>query len=540
MRQALRQVDAEPLQHSPAQAILDERSIRYLVLSDPPGLDDARQQILAMWSAADWELWYLDGRTAIYGRSGSAPLRLDPVAMAFAPAPSAKTAGPITPPPPSLRAAPRDDDWWAMLTSPPRRTPLATSEALLWSILGEIHQSRASQERALLADVAGRLATPRDPLGQLVFAVVGSTATARALAAADPLTSQDGLNAALPILALRAAREAIRENPQDPEAFAILAETYLALPTAPDTRQVVTLAALRSYAKRLPRGDSLRAQPHLANFPMLARLAQTHFQAGHFDLGVEAAEQALEHLEVRAPPTMPPEQVEQLRQGQREQLRQLKEELRRREDRYQLVRSTNEPGVSYRQADALGLTRKMVDSLQMSDEFFPPEGDPFMSMQRALRVQILTGDVEPAQQSFRDGYVSGPAPQPMRHLQVLASLASGDLDQTIEVFDTLRQNDNLMRPDEIVADLGMAAAPPLAWVALDRVWVSQKQIATNLDYLVRRGLVCIEAGRTIEARRSLLDALNTPTPGVEDARALARYYLRFLEQERQRATASRR
>ncbi len=210
---------------------------------------DAALERLATGSD-EWALVYLGGHTLIFGwqdkdHGGDSPyasLRLNLDQRAFRPASDAEALakGPARGP----EAAP----WWHSFRKSAPVSSFDRDEALVYNTLFELsHSSQAkrNQEQTRwtwwLSQTAGLVAAP---------ALFGGTATALAAGLRGELlltrpdrTSrlgpfvvhwfqahslrQDDSPPGLPLLAIRAARRAIRANPDDARAYFVLAEAYL-------------------------------------------------------------------------------------------------------------------------------------------------------------------------------------------------------------------------------------------------------------------------------------------------------------------------
>ncbi|MBX9622830.1 MAG: hypothetical protein K2X82_03360, partial [Gemmataceae bacterium] len=152
-------------------------------------------------------------------------------------------AGPVDPPPPPRTAA--DDFVGAARPAPP-----AAEEALGWlrykQVLAKQYEDRVAVGQLLLA---------QGPAGaggaahQLAFQVVGGAGGLPQL----PVPADGGF-LATPVLAVRAARRAIADNPAHPDGYyalaVALADPYL--PLTPSERGVGRITAYRQCLERMP------------------------------------------------------------------------------------------------------------------------------------------------------------------------------------------------------------------------------------------------------------------------------------------------
>lgn len=221
----------------------------------------AKVAALRMWVNPDrWAAWYLDGRTAVSGwRPGPAAtpptfdrLRVDPVGLVFGPGADRLPAGPIEPVPP-----PRS--WEDDFTRPARPASPAADEALAWleykQVLVETRHVPAVQAVAEVLQLtyatlpAPAVANLTQYQAEAFFAYRTSGASADA----------DGQLAAIPVLAVRAARRAVAENPAHPDGYAALARALADrnLPVSESERAVGVVTALRQCLSRLPPPEAI-------------------------------------------------------------------------------------------------------------------------------------------------------------------------------------------------------------------------------------------------------------------------------------------
>ncbi len=239
----------------------------------------------------EWSVWYLDGRTTVFGwRPAGAPakptfagLRVDPGALAFGPdvrrVPDPVLTQPLTP-----------LGWEEPFVRPARAAPTGGAEALAWGRYKDALIFRQQVRVGLLRQTFfGFPATPAYSLPSLALWAadgrgLGPTRLPskaqedRALetvpliwffegrgalrfAPQHPEAEDDGaaLRAA-PILALRAARRAIAENPDHPDPYFALALALKDpdLPLSESERVLGAVTAYRQCLSRLPSPDRYR------------------------------------------------------------------------------------------------------------------------------------------------------------------------------------------------------------------------------------------------------------------------------------------
>ena len=199
------------------------------------------------WTQADqWTMLYSDGRTSIFGwndpaaPAGAPSFRSEGVdfpAQAFGPrVPPEDKAPEQAPPPPRPRPV-----WEAFLQPPPAR-PLALDEANLYRVYFEYTVQRWEYQTRLGSGAARSAAAVRMLLtwtaaasagGSVAGSSVGPLGVVSALPHVEDQAQFAGItkeanqpsDAAL-LLAVRAARRALAENPDDAEAYRTLGEVY--------------------------------------------------------------------------------------------------------------------------------------------------------------------------------------------------------------------------------------------------------------------------------------------------------------------------
>jgi tetratricopeptide (TPR) repeat protein len=205
-----------------------------------PELSALVQQLL--WQDDEhFALWYLDGRTTLGGwrnkvdqeRPSFNQLKLDVVEQAFG-------AGVTRLPPLAVRDVPPRLGWEADFLRNSRWPSPAIDEAFAWAQYSRLLEERHRQ----------RLLAVQMTL-QAVDHILGGSGWLLELTPTWPASAEQ---LAIPFLALRAARRAQAEDPDDPDTYAALAEA-LSLPRLPlsaDERSVSRVTALRQCLARMP------------------------------------------------------------------------------------------------------------------------------------------------------------------------------------------------------------------------------------------------------------------------------------------------
>ena len=253
-----------------AAAVLDNAKASYVAVS-VSAADNSISRLLGkvathqLWANQErCSAWYLDGRSAVCGwRTSPAAtgpafdrLRVDPVKLAFGPNAEKLPAGPIAPVPP-----PRT--WETDFTRPPRPAPSAADEAMAWLEYKEVLMT----SRYIPAFQAAVLMRRINPIGfapsieaNLYQAVMEDRYLQRNSPSINP---SDGSLRAAPILALKAARKAIADNPDHPDGYNALAQALsdAELPINESERAIGMVCALRQCLSRLPPPEEAEATP---------------------------------------------------------------------------------------------------------------------------------------------------------------------------------------------------------------------------------------------------------------------------------------
>ncbi|MFL5242482.1 MAG: hypothetical protein ACJ8FY_10275 [Gemmataceae bacterium] len=219
------------------------------------------------YDQSQWTLLAIKGRTALFGwrnpRTAEKPNPFadhvyNPNRDAFGPQSAAHTI-PQQPIPPTQRA----DDWYEFLTDymrPARPTRSADEEeANLDLVLGQVENNKAAT-RIMTVYQSGRLA---EAIGY-GFGAPAPTCLLTFLKRWELLLERYSptaieVQAASPLLAIRAARRAIADNPDNSAAYVDLAKSYLSLPEGSRCRDVNDKGYLVASLRRCQAVTALRA-----------------------------------------------------------------------------------------------------------------------------------------------------------------------------------------------------------------------------------------------------------------------------------------
>jgi hypothetical protein len=284
---------AEPPDPQDLEDVLLKWKAAYVVIAWPQNEREVNRFLLSqqenlMWLDLEhWSPWFFNGRSAISGwRSGKSSgdasfraLELDPVVRAYGH--EAKRLPTVSILPPLVY-----DSAWGELFSPRQSTPTGAEEAEAWLRFkgrAVLNNQIVQQTGALLRLNQPGLAAPVIPqtlfLGRDEF-----FARQRQLRLPPPA---DGSFRTYPILALRAARQAIAENPDHPDGYFALAQVLedRDLPIGEGDRSVSLANAYQQCLARLPKPADYRRNMYLASPTQVAESLALLFIGRQFPTG---------------------------------------------------------------------------------------------------------------------------------------------------------------------------------------------------------------------------------------------------------------
>lgn len=248
-------------------AVLQKLGAEYLALhggpSDTPQSRARATEVATELSVtgAEWAPWLVDGRTAAFGWAGAqkpsfAALRVDPVVLAYG-------AGAARLPEYELKPPLVELGWEEPFVRPAKAAPVAAAEAFGWLRYKAGPQVRMQRrqllrERVILPLFYGVPGTTDRTLHRL--AVQYAEANGALRYRDDEDAADVGESRAIGLLALRAARRAIAEDPDHPDGYAALAAALQDrdLPFTAAERGLGLVVALRQCLARMPKPDRYR------------------------------------------------------------------------------------------------------------------------------------------------------------------------------------------------------------------------------------------------------------------------------------------
>jgi tetratricopeptide (TPR) repeat protein len=560
--------------------ILRRHGVQFWII-DQLGMQKADQvaPYVLFVNPQQWKLCYLRGRIAIFAwkdpeaksTPSPSPAPLDLERVAFGPeAEQAPPAGPETVPPP-----PR---WWEVWWRRRPPTPLDEETAKLHAIRFEAMQpqvaftlSRAWQTAVAAGSVGNAL--PQGPLPNCLLAL--NVSWSQTYADLFPLDGQPparppdrqrdrdamyarqvyvrGQDVGPPeslYLGVRAARRALAVNPADADAYVQLGWTYARLREA--TREALLmqasplLADIRRTQMVAAYQDCLRCQPHPRNAAKAHEALYGAFQQHYYDLAAHHLRELRSTLQAIGPaPDQAPEKFAQTLEAISKRLMPLEEEVKRRQDQYE-VSAANKPMLEkVRIALEKGLAETALTTLEQAA---PGELSSLKEVSIVSQMMALLLDMGRLDQA-RDLLLPEPdmvgKPVPLHYLDYHVRLAAarGDYAEADRhLADALKQmrqptagrpssSSSAQQIGERVARVLLAEAqrlggaprvPTLVQVLPSDFWVRRWRLdalETGLlegqqraDWYLLRGCLALEAGRCVEAREHFQLVLATVVP----------------------------
>jgi hypothetical protein len=536
------------------QKLFRERHIKYVVLfgtdTSPlnPGVPNSLQaSVWMLFDPQHWKLLYMDGRATIFGwnesgstDSGKRPAlpRLNPNELAFG-------AQPERAPVQSSEQGPSQRDLAARwLHRPPVAALDEDLAARYLSYFNLIRQqwpypdvvaTEIANWSGLIAGAPVNVGTVSAP-GMLALRSYPDFLTFRNPNALEYFLRDKPLGpAAAPLLAVRAARRAIAASPDYPESYFVLAEAYAllwrdqeehwvgrSLP-AQDVfpRQILRdsqmLTALEYYAMLLPQdGEAHR------------KLAQNYARLGYWDLALEHLRAATEYFAARGPNRRESrDEFKQRIEQMDKDLGQLKADVKKREDDYQVDARDKPLSRKVQKALQNGLIKRARDLLLQAD---PVQIGP-VEIDVLLRLLLSTGRPDQARAVLSEGLRSGLGPK-YEWYNALIAAASGNYQEAGRFLDEYTLQFEQSSLEGVLRLLQMqtfdGGLSPQSLFGVNTVSTRLRELA---DWRVLRGLLALEAGENAVAAKRFQAALDIGNQKKLDfeSRPIAEHYLRRIE-----------
>jgi hypothetical protein len=542
-----------PEHPGPPDTVLSKYGITHVVIAGREALHDAPDVTgLAMTlftAPARWPAWAIEGRGVVCGWR-DAHLRLDPIRLAIGAA-----AEPLPPEPDNRDASPPPEppSIWDRFRSAPAPTPPDAYEAGLWLAYRE-----AVEIRAVIVAI---------PFWQAMNFLVRSAPAGPPVIGTELIDVSNVIDAAwwrspegrrgraATLLAVRAARRAIRSDPDDPEAYVRLALGYGHLDTDQMIGLMQRLAVARQGLARLaaaprrpagPREELFLNEQLYALYRNAIVVPGTQMRA--IDLWQESLARVVE-LRRSIPHPADDPRFEQRQKGLEQELNRLSDTVGKSRDEVENA-ARNQP--SRRRAEIAchyGLAREALNTLRDA----PPNEMDVGSVLMYAHLLLVAGDAE---NSWGLLYTALGSPErfpisfrvAVDRLAVQAAAAAGDTQGAIDRCNALLEVAHQQSDQEVArlaANLVFAGAGPspftpgLLLPAWGGLWRQEKVAMINnmpllgdvqlfvefrvqaTDWLARQGILALESGNIPLARRRLTEA----AAGVGGDRDLARRWL---------------
>jgi hypothetical protein len=516
----------------PPDSLLKTAGMSHVVISGPSALksppDLGGFGLMFFTEAARFPAWAIEGRGVIVGIGDDYPrLRLDPIGRAIG-----AEVEPL-PEPPTLPTEVAPTTMWDRYVAAPPPMPPETYEAGLWLAYREatVYHARLLAFPAW-GGVSGLVRYA--PLGPPVIGAALVNVSA-GLDAAWRRSAEGRAGRAAALLAERAARRSIRINPSDPDPYFRLVQTYSALDLDPLVGPFQKITAARQAIGRLKaatyRPSPLQEEAVLQGqlYEMYSQMVVPGTQVQPLDLMREALSRFVElreRLGVTTSDNGDPKQFEANLQREQAGLEQLQAKVSENRNNWELRPKDVSPAQRAAEACRYGLPREALNVLTTADA---KQLDPGAIIFTA-NLLLLAGETESARELL--GNIRT-APEIVRatlefrlHLQTLtvdAAVSLGDyrtgIEQCDDVLELLDSPAQLAAARLVAHLIAPGGSQPLAQVVTFPFWGGvmirgQQPLAGDLvqavgivrqqnDWLVRQGVIALEAGDIPLARRRL-------------------------------------
>jgi tetratricopeptide (TPR) repeat protein len=538
------------------RSLLRRHRITHLVLYDTSLARLAPSLKQLADSEKDWRLLEIAGQALLVGwRDGSQELpegvpAFDADLLAFTEAaenfgkamfPEAPARGP--------ERAPRPGDFWSHFGKPIPPSPWETAAAGVLLHYFEDHEP-VERQRRTIRSFGWAAALPGLP----ALSANSLDATVRFVAHFEqaPLVLLDTAqqSSALPFLAIRAARTALFQNPDDAPAYLSLVRAYLdltartpesivmnALPPLGEMRHIQIVAALENVLRRNP--DSLLAHEQLATL---------YEQRGFLDASLDHRRAALRLAQQAGPlPDEAPADFDQ-RMGQRKRVVTELERLvndRKNEFLLQTRDLGSEPLRKAEIALSKGLAQVALDDILLTSSILLLRGE---GITLQVRLQLMLGRVEAVRSQLQTEdwkankaklgmvtlFAPGDSTLPSYRLPgyewllLCQSAADGDYQQTDAALHDLVEGLGGKRATEEIRkyqqSLPLLTASELGWSSQPQCWWMSRRlnqerllqtsvlinfsrsVAQQADLHVLAGMLALERGRPQDAEKAFLSA----------------------------------
>jgi hypothetical protein len=540
--------------------VFAEHKIRYLVVGE--GDVSKRQPVVLprlIAQSKDWTLCYLFGVAGVFGCNATAggpeafaATRYDPDRLAFGP-----DADKVPPERPTPAPVP---EWWQVIWQPERPRSAETDNAGIHVVAFEEQANRRSEAEARAATIRV-LAAAGNPVGPLASGALTNLPVFFSGLAHDPGPPADLY------LAVRAARRALHENPEDGHAWYWLGRAYWALNNTTREQGSGAAAGLSRRVRQVQIVAALtRAVQANPDLPYAHALLADHFRGvGFFDLTLRHREAQLRAVSAQLSTQSGGAADNPAAEAARQELQVLTSEVQRlqqikkdQEDRFELDSASKPPleraqtAINYRLAEpALKAIREHVQQIRDVPTEPGQMARATSGVRLAVRLLVETGELDEARVIVQSGRNAvGPGADPDMPVLpgdaadwflVLIDAAAGDYADADTILEDLAtrtgrnpvgrdagpQGVALLVPEalgqellreaavagrtpefasQLVLRLLRARTPPDRILPLQRATQhSITALSDQADLQTMRAWLALEAGHTERARKELAD-----------------------------------
>jgi len=520
------------------QELFRKRHINHVVVSR----GDPYFTWLRAWLQQDWSQWtlaYMDGRTSIYcwtdprrvaGAATARIKRIDLAPLAFGP--QAERA-----PPDGAPRPPEPRELWQRYLYGIAPSPWAEARALEYLQYRELIQAQWPLPYRICSDLAIR--ADLAILSGITPATFTVLAPASRLGSNIPSLLMGGIDPGppgAPLLAVRASRQAIATDADDPQSYMTLAKSYLVLWKSMEdvwspsvTNQLSSRQSLRQIQAITALEHVLLLRPDDADAHHL--LAELYGTSGYLDLAMEHRHEyvrALEAADASLESEHNEKNVEMMKAIDKD-LQEGDAQLKRRVDEF-LVRANDQPLLKKVQtAMTFGLGKKALELLLQADS-----SQMGVAESRAkLELLLATGQIDQVRSELAEieGDEKAKVFVDYVHFKILLESAAGNYREAGQYLDELiRRN----KKESIEAAMRYAKSrffqrttPRDLYLAFG-IFEAARRVA---DLQVSRGLLALEEGDCAlaadifkQAQAGMSEAQADP-----DGRRIARHYLELIE-----------
>lgn len=540
--------EGRPADFAPMNQVFDANSVTFLIING----GDRGESVGAarvFWTIPDqWPMWALAGRATVFGRDGkrSSP-QLEVGRRAFEP----QAAAPHRPP--TLDEPPPPTFWNRYLNRIPLRS-IDLETSLSWIEYAGV-ASALQQRDMLAAQIWGATSSAgMGSIASLGLSFVDPFEFMRLMVqgiSASRLWKHDARDAeaiSASILALRAARAAQIQTPDDPVVYFALAQCYQQISLPQQMGQLCIAAAWTQVQDRIPHAKALgrfyadaalSAAGALADFHLAGLQPGRITNRGHADLAAAAIREWLSLMPQARSTFLSQQHRDQIAQSRRQQLELLEKDLVERRRQFETQATKQTPLARFRLAARFQLHGEAIEIMKSILDGGANANLTTADVAQYIELLLLVGRAEDARKILMlpqfnlPTAIEPPMLQPeFQRLHIWAATACGDvgrardeLPRYLNHLKAVREQAVRESAGSVVGMVVMAdplAAPLLSLSLSGPFFVAAPQsmwtiIGQEFEYRAWDGFLALEEGDTRAAKRAFDDARSGLPPGVRIA-----------------------